>query len=136
MEFWPMYGLACLGVVLSVVLPSLTVAVRREWATASAEGKRAAREAGRRLSNAESKLSLNIDPTPALAALFVLAQALGRGLAAAWPYAKPYVLLGLFSMATSFLVLVAVGDNVHRWQEAFLAGYAWDSTAQKFFKTS
>jgi hypothetical protein len=48
---------------------------------------------------------------------------------------KPYALLGLFSVITAVMVLAAVGDRVTTWQQALIAGYAWDSTLQKLVRS-
>jgi hypothetical protein len=46
--------------------------------------------------------------------------------------ARPYVVLGLFSLATGLILVAFAGDTVRQsWQTAVLAGYAWDSTLQK-----
>ncbi|MEO1032210.1 MAG: hypothetical protein AAFX55_12435 [Bacteroidota bacterium] len=46
-------------------------------------------------------------------------------------YAKPYLIVGLFSILTSLLVLAFVYTPDLVWRDALLAGYAWDSTLQK-----
>jgi len=52
-----------------------------------------------------------------------------------WPIAKPYVLLGLLSLALS-VVTLAISQSqhveMHYWYQAFLLGYFFDSTIQKF----
>ena len=45
--------------------------------------------------------------------------------------AKPYLIVGLFSILTSVLVLAFVYTDELDWRGALLAGYAWDSTLQK-----
>ncbi len=57
--------------------------------------------------------------------------ALPRILAAAWPYMRKYLILGVFSLLTGVLLAAAVGDAISTWQAAFVTGYAWDSTIQK-----
>lgn len=48
-----------------------------------------------------------------------------------WPIAKPYVLLGVFSLLVSLLIVAFIGDTLTDWRVALIAGYAWDSTLQK-----
>ncbi len=48
-----------------------------------------------------------------------------------WLKLKPYVMAGLFSLATALLIVAFSGDALKDWQTALLAGYAWDSTIQK-----
>ena len=45
--------------------------------------------------------------------------------------AKPYLVLGLFSLVAGLLVFAVAGDTLQDWRAALLAGYAWDSTLQK-----
>jgi hypothetical protein len=56
-------------------------------------------------------------------------------LARLWPVAKPYVLLAALSLALSIVTLaIAQAQNVtmQYWHQAFLLGYFFDSTIQKF----
>lgn len=56
-----------------------------------------------------------------------------KGLAASyWTIAKPYLALGLASALTSLLLAAFLGDSLVDPRAAILAGYAWDSTLQKF----
>ena len=48
-----------------------------------------------------------------------------------WEAAKPYIILGLFSLVGAILIVAASGDSLKDWRAALLAGYAWDSTLQK-----
>ena len=48
-----------------------------------------------------------------------------------WPMAKPYVLLGIFSLLVGLLIVAFVGDTLTDWRVALVGGYAWDSTLQK-----
>jgi hypothetical protein len=53
----------------------------------------------------------------------------------AWPIAKPYVLMAVLSLALSVVTLaIAKTSNVplQYWYQAFLLGYFFDSTIQKF----
>jgi hypothetical protein len=45
--------------------------------------------------------------------------------------ARPYALIGVFSLLVSVIIVAVGGDMLDRWQAAVLAGYAWDSTLQK-----
>jgi hypothetical protein len=53
----------------------------------------------------------------------------------AWPVAKPYVVMAVLSLALS-VVTVAIGKSqsmaMQYWYQAFLLGYFFDSTIQKF----
>lgn len=51
--------------------------------------------------------------------------------AVVWPAIRPYVLLGLASAVTAFLVYATGGEGLRSWQLAILAGYSWDSTLQR-----
>jgi hypothetical protein len=46
----------------------------------------------------------------------------------------PYLLLGLASAVTALLIVALSGDTLSDFRAALLAGYAWDSTLQKFRK--
>ena len=50
---------------------------------------------------------------------------------AAWFIAKPYLVLGVFSLIVGLLIVAAGGEALEDWKVAFIAGYAWDSTLQK-----
>jgi hypothetical protein len=58
----------------------------------------------------------------------------GGWLRLVWRYAKPYLALGLFSVLVGLVVLAvfeAQNKPLDEWWQAFLAGYASDSTLQK-----
>lgn len=44
---------------------------------------------------------------------------------------NPYIIVGIFSLLTAFLLLVVGGNSIEDWRGALLCGYAWDSTLQK-----
>jgi hypothetical protein len=48
-----------------------------------------------------------------------------------WIVAKPYIMVGLFSLVAALLVVAALKNSLTDWGTALLAGYAWDSTVQK-----
>ena len=48
-----------------------------------------------------------------------------------WSVAKPYVILGVFSLLVGLLIVAFVGDTLTDWRVALMTGYAWDSTLQK-----
>jgi hypothetical protein len=48
-----------------------------------------------------------------------------------WVIAKPYVMVGLFSLIVGLLVTAFAQDSLNDWRAALLAGYAADSTLQK-----
>ena len=48
-----------------------------------------------------------------------------------WQVVRPYLLLGAASLVTALLIVAFVGDQLHDFRAAILAGYAWDSTLQK-----
>lgn len=52
-------------------------------------------------------------------------------LVALWNYAKPYLVVGVFSLLTAFLIIALTGDTVNDFKAGLLAGYLWDSTLQK-----
>jgi hypothetical protein len=52
-------------------------------------------------------------------------------LVALWNYAKPYLVVGAFSLLTAFLIIALTGDTISTLQAGLLAGYLWDSTLQK-----
>lgn len=51
-----------------------------------------------------------------------------------WEAAKPYVIVGLFSLLTGLLIVALTAGTLQDWRAALLAGYAWDSTLQKLTK--
>jgi hypothetical protein len=55
-------------------------------------------------------------------------------LAALWIHAKPYLVVGLFSLLTGVLIVAFTHGTLVDWRAALLAGYAWDSTLQKLTK--
>jgi hypothetical protein len=68
-------------------------------------------------------------PAPAAAAA-----AAPTFLATFWNNAKPYVVVGLFSLLTGILIVAFTYGTLKDWRAALLAGYAWDSTLQKLTK--
>lgn len=48
-----------------------------------------------------------------------------------WPIAKPYLVLGVFSLLVGLLIVAFAGEALGDWRTALLTGYAWDSTLQK-----
>lgn len=56
------------------------------------------------------------------------------GQTAFWIFAKPYLIVGLFSLLTGLLIMAFTWGSVNDWRAALLAGYAWDSTLQKIAK--
>ena len=52
-----------------------------------------------------------------------------------WPYAKPYIIVGVFSLLVAILIFAFSKESIDdKWGLAVLAGYAWDSTLQKLAK--
>ena len=51
-----------------------------------------------------------------------------------WNFAKPYLIVGLFSLLTGVLIVAFTWGTINDWRAALLAGYAWDSTLQKIAK--
>lgn len=49
-----------------------------------------------------------------------------------WKIIRPYLLLGLASAVAGVLIIAILGDTIKDYRAAILAGYAWDSTLQKF----
>lgn len=49
-----------------------------------------------------------------------------------WKIILPYLLLGLASAVTAVLIIAILGNTITDYRAAILAGYAWDSTLQKF----
>lgn len=64
----------------------------------------------------------------------VAAAAPPKFLVALWNYAKPYLVVGVFSLLTAFLIIMLTGDTVTTFKGGVLAGYLWDSTLQKLGK--
>jgi hypothetical protein len=62
------------------------------------------------------------------------ANAAGSFLGALWVHAKPYLVVGLFSLLTGVLIVAFTYGTLKDWRAALLAGYAWDSTLQKISK--
>lgn len=56
---------------------------------------------------------------------------LGLFFRAIWQVIRPYVILGLFSLAVALLIVAFSGEILRTWQAALIAGYLWDSTLQK-----
>lgn len=66
-------------------------------------------------------------------AVAVMAAATGS-MATFWAQAKPFVVVGVFSLLTALLVVAFTWGTLVDWRAALLAGYAWDSTLQKLVK--
>lgn len=58
-----------------------------------------------------------------------------QSLATFWEQAKPFVVVGVFSLLTGLLIVAFTWGTLIDWRAALLAGYAWDSTMQKLKKT-
>jgi hypothetical protein len=67
---------------------------------------------------------------PILRQLLPKARRLGPDDPPAW---KVYLAVGLFSLLTAVIILAIARDKVPnwQWQDALLAGFAWDSMLQK-----
>jgi hypothetical protein len=50
---------------------------------------------------------------------------------ALWVAARPYVILGLFSLVVALLLVAFLQGQLTDWRAALLAGYSADSTLQK-----
>lgn len=48
-----------------------------------------------------------------------------------WPIAKPYVMLGIFSLLAAIIIVASLGDTLTDWKLAVIAGFSWDSLIQK-----
>lgn len=48
-----------------------------------------------------------------------------------WRISKPYVILGIYSLAVALIVIAFAGETVTDWRFALLLGYSSDSTLQK-----
>ena len=64
----------------------------------------------------------------------VAAAAPPKFMVALWNYAKPYLVVGVFSLLTAFLIIALTGETVNTFKAGLLAGYLWDSTLQKLGK--
>ncbi len=51
---------------------------------------------------------------------------------AVWQLVKAYLILMVASLLTAILIVAILGDTLTDYRAALLAGYAWDSTLQKF----
>lgn len=52
-----------------------------------------------------------------------------------WPYARPFLIIGVFSLLVAVLIVAFSKETIDdKWGLAVLAGYAWDSTLQKLSK--
>jgi len=49
----------------------------------------------------------------------------------AWPHIRKYFILLGFSLLTALVLVAFIGDKLSGWGQAFVVGYAWDSTIQK-----
>lgn len=56
---------------------------------------------------------------------------LGSRLGLFFSIAKPYLIMGLFSLIIGLLIVAAAQESLTDWRAALLAGYAGDSTVQK-----
>jgi Ca2+/Na+ antiporter len=54
-----------------------------------------------------------------------------RFVSIAWPHLRKYLVLLVFSILTALVLVAFLGDNLGGWRQAFVIGYAWDSTIQK-----
>jgi len=66
----------------------------------------------------------NTGGTAELSGLNIIARAI-------WRIVRPYVVLGVFSLAVALLIIAFTGETLRTWQTALIAGYLWDSTLQK-----
>lgn len=48
-----------------------------------------------------------------------------------WQIARPYLVVGVFSLIVGLLIVALAGETLGDWRTALLAGYASDSTLQK-----
>ena len=71
-------------------------------------------------------------PTKSAAATRTLSFQIPEQVKSLWHAIKPYIVLGLASALTAFLIVAVVGKDLADYRAAILAGYAWDSTLQKF----
>ncbi len=66
-----------------------------------------------------------------------LPQGFGRAAKQLWPEVKPYFLIALVSLLVglvAFAIIKSTGGKFDHWYAAFLNGYFWDATLQKFKK--
>ena len=91
-----------LGIVISVLLPIVWEAVRRYFPKPVVMGQMEARYE---------------------AAVLAIAF---------WRIVAPYLILGIASLVTALLIVALGGETLRDYRAALLAGYAWDSTLQKF----
>lgn len=111
------------GILASVVLPGLSKAVKEQWTESTDLTARM-----KPMLNQPGKRSVLQRVVENLLGVFI---DLAKGLKFIFPYAKPYMQLGLFSFVTGVVVFVFVDKQFTSWQQAFAAGYLWDSTLQK-----
>lgn len=57
-----------------------------------------------------------------------------ESLTSSWEQAKPFLVVGVFSLLTGLLIVAFTWGTLVDWRAALLAGYAWDSTLQKLKK--
>lgn len=115
MGLWQVYLGCVAGVVLSIVIPVLSKAVRKEFDLLQSGGK--------------AGPGLNALPPPETQGGML--HSAWNVLSAVWPAARPYALLGAFSLLVALLVVAFLGDALTDWRSALIAGYLWDSTVQK-----
>ena len=48
-----------------------------------------------------------------------------------WPIAKPYLMLGIFSLLAAIVIVASLGETIADWKVAVIAGFSWDSLLQK-----
>jgi hypothetical protein len=111
MNFIQAYPACACGVVLSIIIPVLIKAVKtvsEQWMTTVSLGIR----------------SLDSPVERVVAAI-------KSSFRVMWPVLRPYVVVGVFSLAVSVLIVAFLGDKLKTWESALIAGYVWDSTLQK-----
>ena len=110
MSFWQTESACASGVLLSILVPCLARAVRKDF-------------------------RYMIDTEPRAHNIFsAMAEALEKLAKLGppiWTALRPYALLAIFSLAVSILIVAFLGDKLSTWQSAMIAGYLWDSTLQK-----
>ncbi len=111
------------GILASVILPGLSKAVKEQW-TNSTDLTALMKP----MMHQPDKSSVLERVVENLLRVFV---DLVKGIRFIFPYAKPYIQLGLFSFITGVVVFVFMDKQFTSWQQAFAAGYLWDSTLQK-----
>ncbi|MEW6659563.1 MAG: hypothetical protein AB1424_12960 [Thermodesulfobacteriota bacterium] len=97
MDFLHTYAVCASGVVLSIIIPVLSKAVRRQF---------------------------DLGGAAELGGFGIIIRAI-------WQVIRPYIILGLFSLAVALLIVAFSGETLKTWQAALIAGYLWDSTLQK-----